>query len=131
MLAVDTNVVVRCLTIDDVRQSPIARDFIDRNQVMLLATVLIECEWVMRSVHRLPRVRIAGLLRQFAGLPTVVVERPEALAQALDGFEQGMDFADAMHLACAGEEGCDAFATFDRKLAAAARKAGAGKVKAL
>ena len=40
-----------------------------------------------------------------------------------------MDFADALHLAAADD--CEAFATFDRKLAVAARKAKAGKVKAL
>lgn len=129
MHAVDTNVIVRCLTRDDARQSPIARDFIDRHDILVLSTVLVECEWVMRSVHRLPPVQIATLLRQFAGLPTVSVEQPQIVAQALDWFAEGMDFADAMHLANC--EGGDTFATFDRKLVAAARKAKAGKVKAL
>lgn len=130
MLTVGTNVVVRCLTRDDARQAPIARDFINRHDVLVLSTVLIECEWVMRSVHRLSPLLITTLLRQFAGLPTVRIERPESFALALDWFGQGMDFADAMHLAVAGETECDALATFDRKLAAAARKAKAGKVKA-
>lgn len=129
MHAVDTNVIVRCLTRDDPKQSPVARDFIDRHAVLVLSTVLLECEWVMRSVHQLPSAQIATLLRQFAGLPTVSVEQPQIVAQALDWFEQGMDFADAMHLAHC-EDG-DTFATFDRKLVAAARKAKAGKVKAL
>ncbi|HEX7325612.1 MAG TPA: type II toxin-antitoxin system VapC family toxin [Rhodanobacteraceae bacterium] len=132
MHAVDTNVVVRCLTRDDPRQAPVARDFVDSHEVVVLSTVLIECEWVLRSVHRLPRGTIATLLRQFAGLPTVSIERPAALVLALEWFEQyGMDFADALHLAIAGETDCEAFATFDRKLAAAAKKAKAGKVKAL
>lgn len=131
MLAVDTNVVVRCLTRDDPRQSPLARDFIDRNDVLVLSTVWVECEWVMRSVYRLAPAAIAALLRDFAALPTVSIERPLTLASALDWFEQGMDFADALHLASADDEDCDAFATFDRKLAAAAKKAKAGKVKQL
>ncbi len=129
MHAVDTNVIVRCLTRDDVRQSPIAREFIDRHDVLVLSTVLIECEWVMRGVHRLPPAEIAALMRQFAGLPTVSLEQPQIVAQALDWFEQGMDFADALHLASSDD--CEAFATFDRKLATVARKAKAGKVKAL
>ncbi|HEX5488136.1 MAG TPA: type II toxin-antitoxin system VapC family toxin [Rhodanobacteraceae bacterium] len=129
MHAVDTNVIVRCLTRDDVRQSPIARDFIDRNEILVLSTVLVECELVMRSVHRLPPARIAMLLRWFAGLPTVSVDDAPRFATALEWYESGMDFADAMHLAgCADDQ---AFATFDRKLAAAGRRAKAGKVKAL
>jgi predicted nucleic acid-binding protein len=131
MFAVDANVVVRCLTGDDVRQAPGARNFVDRNEVLVLSTVLIECEWVIRSVYRLAPARIAALLRQFAGLPTVSIERPEAFAQALDWFGRGMDFADAMHLAIAAETDCEALATFDRKLAAAARKARAGRIKVL
>ena len=129
MHAVDTNVIVRCLARDDARQSPIARDFVDSHEVLVLSSVLIECEWVMRSVHRLSPVQIAALLRQFVGLPTVSIEQPQIVAQALEWFEQGMDFADAIHLANC--EDCEAFATFDRKLVASARKAKAGKVKAL
>lgn len=129
MHAVDTNVVLRYLTGDDARQSPCARDFIDHHDVLVLSTVLIECEWVMRSVHRLPAREIARLLRLLAGLPTVSIERPHALASALAWFEEGMDFADAVHLAGGGE--CEAFATFDRKLASTARKVKAGKVRLL
>jgi len=66
---------------------------------------------------------------EFAGLPTVTLEQPAFAVRALDWFAQGMDLADALHLA--GAEECEAFATFDRKLVAAAKKAGAGKVKAL
>lgn len=131
MLAVDTNVVVRCLTRDDARQAPVARDFVDHNQVLVLSTVLVECEWVMRNVHRLSVAKIAALLRGFAGLPTVSIERPAAFAQALEWFGLGLDFADAMHLAIASRADCEALATFDRKLAAAARKAKAAKLKTL
>jgi len=129
MHAVDTNVVIRYLTLDDAEQSLIARAFVDGRQILVLSTVLVECEWVLRSVHRLSPSAIQTLLLEFAGLPTVTLEQPALAARALDWFAQGMDFADALHLA--GAEECEAFATFDRKLVAAAKKAGAGKVKAL
>lgn len=129
MHAVDTNVVIRYLTLDDAAQSSIARGFVDGRQILLLSTVLIECEWVLRSVHRLLPAHIRELLAGFAGLPTITLEQPVHAAQALDWFAQGMDLADALHLASAEE--CEVFATFDRKLVAAAKKAGAGKVKAL
>jgi predicted nucleic acid-binding protein len=41
------------------------------------------------------------------------------VAKALNWFEQGLDFADALHLASAGN--AKQFATFDRKLARQAR----------
>ncbi|HEX6833132.1 MAG TPA: type II toxin-antitoxin system VapC family toxin [Rudaea sp.] len=129
MLAVDTNVVVRFLTRDDPKQSPLARTFVERNEVHLLSTVLLECEWVLRSAYRLLPPEIASLLRQFAGLPGVSVEQPEAVVQALDWFEQGMDFADALHLASCADG--DTFVTFDRHLHASMRKAKTRKTRLL
>ncbi|MEO6264222.1 MAG: type II toxin-antitoxin system VapC family toxin [Luteimonas sp.] len=129
MLAVDTDVVVRFMTDDDPAQAAIARHLIATHPIHLQKTVALETEWVLRSLYRFQPADIAEALRGFAGLPNVTLEQPAVTAQALDWFAQGMDFADALHLASA--EDCEAFATFDRKLVAAAKKAGAGKVKAL
>jgi predicted nucleic-acid-binding protein len=129
MLAVDTNVLVRFLVDDDPAQSRIARKLVDDQQIRVPDTVLLETEWVLRSVYAFDSAHVHAGLMAFVGLPNVLVERPERIAMALDWFAMGMDFGDAMHLAsCADDE---AFATFDRKLAIAARKAKAGKVKAL
>ena len=129
MLAVDTNVVVRLLLDDDRAQASIAKKVVGNNTVWLSTTVLLECEWVLRGAAKLDRSRIHHALRAFLGLPTVRVQAPERVAQALDWFAAGMDFADALHLASSHE--CEAFASFDRKLAAAAKKASAIKVKTL
>lgn len=43
------------------------------------------------------------------------VEDELAVAKALDWFKDGLDFADALHLASAGS--AKQFATFDQKLA--------------
>lgn len=129
MHAVDTNVVVRCLARDDAKQSPAARRFIASHEVLVLLTVWVECEWVLRSVYRLPATEIARLLRLFAGLPTVSIECPRVFSQALGWFERGMDFADAMHLAGCGD--CEALATFDRKLKTSAARVKADHVELL
>jgi len=112
--AIDTNVVVRFLVADDKQQATKAKTAIEAGDIFISSTVLLETEWVLRSGYGLPPKRIAGALRNLAGLPGITVEWPGALAIALDWMDEGMDFADAMHLAKA--EGCDAFLSFDRKL---------------
>ena len=113
MRAVDTNVVVRYLTGDDPGQSARARAVIDAGDVFVGTTVLLESEWVLRSVYGFSGSEVAAALRALAGLPNVLVESPAMLAEALDRAENGMDFADALHLGAAGR--CDAMLTFDHR----------------
>jgi predicted nucleic acid-binding protein len=115
MLAIDTNLIVRYLTGDHPRQSAKARALIDGNDVFVCTTVLLETEWVLRSVYGHPPAPLAQALVAFAGLPRVTLEDEALVAKALDWMKRGMDFADALHLARA--EGCEAFLSFDRSLA--------------
>jgi len=122
MLAVDTNILVRVVTIDDPRQSRRAQDLVDGNDIWVSTTVLLETEWVLRSLYQFTPGQIVGALRSVAGLSRVSLEDATLAAQALDWCEQGMDFADALHLAAAGH--CETFATFDKACAKAARRLG-------
>lgn len=74
--------------------------------------MLLETERVLRSGYKQPADRIARYLRAFLGLPQVQVADPEAVEAALRGYEAGLDFAEALHLALSGD--ADEFATFDR-----------------
>ncbi len=119
MRAIDTNIVIRYLTGDHPEQSAKARAVVEAGDVFIAATVMLEADWVLRSVYGFSRKDTAAALRAFAGLPGVKVEAPAMLAEALDRAEAGMDFADALHLGAAS--GCDAFLTFDQKFIGAAR----------
>lgn len=119
MLAVDTNIVVRYLVRDDTVQATRAAALIRENQVWIAKTVLLEAEWILRSVYHYSPARVTEALRVIVGLPTVLVEDALAVAKALDWSEEGLDFADALHLASAGA--ADGFATFDRELAKQAK----------
>lgn len=119
MRAVDTNVVVRYLTGDDPAQAAKARKVVDAGNVFVSTTVFLESEWVLRSVYGFSGNDVASALRAFAGLPSIEVESPALLAEALDRMETGMDFADALHLGAA--ERCEAMLTFDRDFIEAAR----------
>lgn len=128
MRAIDTNVVVRFLTGDDPAQHERAGKLIGAGGIFIATTVLLEAEWVLRGAYGFPAARIVEALRGLAGLPGVTLEDAALAAQAFDWAEQGIDFADALHLGRAGA--CAAFLSFDRKLAKAAGRAGAVKVAA-
>ena len=89
------------------------------DDVFISTTVLLESEWVLRSVYGFGSEDVVAALRAFAGLPTVLVESPGLLAEALERVDLGMDFADALHLGAAGH--CDVLLTFDTGFTKAAR----------
>lgn len=115
MVAVDTNVLVRFLVRDDRAQADRAASLIRRTSIWISKTVLLETEWVLGSLYGFPPDARAGALRALAGLRTVFVEDDLAVAKAMEWFQGGLDFADALHLASAGNS--EQFGTFDRKLA--------------
>jgi predicted nucleic-acid-binding protein len=128
MIAIDTNVVVRFLLNDDAQQAQRARRLIEAEDVFLPTSVLLETEWVLRGAYKRPRAILLEMLRAFLGLPRVIAQDWPVALSALEWAEQGMDFADALHLASCSS--CESFATFDRELAKTARLAGATPVRA-
>jgi predicted nucleic acid-binding protein len=116
VIAVDTNVLVRYVTDDDPEQGRRALELLGRGEEVFVAkTVLLETEWVLRAVYKLPRASVRGALLHVLGLPNVQAEAPEQIAQALELHERGLDFADAIHLASSGD--AETFYTFDGELA--------------
>lgn len=115
MLAVDTNVLVRLLTADDPAQAGRARRLVEQKRVFVGKTVLLETEWVLRGGYGYARSDILDGLRALLGLTNVAVEDPPAVRAALTWCEEGMDFADALHLASSRH--CEGMATFDRRFA--------------
>lgn len=129
MIALDTTVVVRLLVDDDPAQTRRARKLLETRTVQVLPTVLLETEWVLRGAYGLGCPAIAGSIRKLLGLPNVTLGNAQAIGAALDWFEAGLDFADALHLALAGE--AEKFLTFDARLARRARRITARDVSAL
>jgi predicted nucleic-acid-binding protein len=120
MIAVDTSVLVRFLVRDDAKQAARAASLIRRDEIWIAKTVLLETEWVLRSLYGFSPESVGEALRRLAGLGTVLLEDELAVAKALDWSRDGLDFADALHLASAGN--AKRFATFDRKLAKQAKR---------
>ncbi len=103
---------MRAVTGDDAVQSPLARALLTEPFV-LLASVLVETEWVLRSQYGWSRDAIATALTELVDLPALA-EAPAAIHWAVERFAAGADFADMIHLVSAG--GATRFVTFDRRL---------------
>lgn len=122
MIAVDTNILVRYAVKDDRGQALLATNFLANNRCFVLKTVLLELAWVLTSSagYNLPGEIVHERILHILGLPNVEMEDASNVAKALTWYAEGMDFADALHLAGSAE--LAGFATFDRKFAAAAEK---------
>jgi predicted nucleic-acid-binding protein len=114
VIAIDTNILVRVLTRDDARQSEAALRFLSQHECRVQTTVVLELEWVLRSVHRYSQSQIADAFGMLLETERLSIEEPERLERAIEGLRNGIEFTDAFHHA--GAVGCEAFATFDRPL---------------
>ncbi len=114
MIALDTNILLRFLVADDPQQAEIARKLVvNSDGIYISKTVLMELEWVLRSVYEhAPKPLHAGLTG-LLGLANVTVECVDQVAQAMQDYQAGMDFSDALHAASSQAEA--GLYTFDKK----------------
>ena len=126
MIAVDTNLLVRLLTNDDPLEAKRALRVVESGDILIPKTVLLETEWVLRHGYGIDREVIAQSFQKLRGIPNVKPEDPQDTAQALRWYQEGLDFADALHLASSGK--ADRFATFDKDFIKKASKLGSIQV---
>jgi predicted nucleic-acid-binding protein len=126
MTAVDTNVLARIITNDDRVQAARAAAFLKRqDRVFIAKTVLLELEWVLRKAYRYSPQQVLTAFQQLLKTDNVELEEEATVARALSWYQQGLDFADSLHLASAGPD--QRFVTFDVAFHRTARKLAAGK----
>jgi predicted nucleic-acid-binding protein len=118
LVALDSNVILRSLLRDDPAQADVANQIIRENQILLVPTVLLEMEWVLRSAYKWPRARINHALSSLVELENILIEQPDQINWALARHADGADFADVLHLV--GARMADKFMTFDKPLASQA-----------
>jgi predicted nucleic-acid-binding protein len=123
MIAVDTNILARFFVKDaddpeSAKQQPAAIRVMS-GKVFVSASVVLEFEWVLRGFYEFPRKEIQRIFQSLCGLENVQIENRDAILVALNGYQQGLDFADSLHLTSA--QSCNAFVTFDHKLRNRAR----------
>ena len=121
MIAFDTNLLIRVAVADDTEQVAVARRLIAQNTIFISRTVLLESEWVLRSVYKKTPTDIHRSFQALLGLDNTELENAEAISHALDWYAHGADFADALHLAVCGDA---TLHTFDKNFCKAACEAG-------
>lgn len=121
MIAFDTNLLVRAVVADDLAQVAIVRDLIMQDRIFISRTVLLETEWVLRTIYKKSRTDTLKFFRALLEIDNTEIENSSAVGVALDWYAMGADFADVMHLAVCGSA---VMHTFDKSFCKAAREAG-------
>ena len=111
MRAVDTNILARFYLRDDAVQGRIATGVLSAGDVFVPKTVVLELEWVLRYVADQPENKVIECLAHLISLPGITVEDRDEIEEALGHSRNGIDFADALHLAAS--KSCSALVTFD------------------
>ena len=120
MIAIDTNLLVRILTNDDPIQARRAVKILQSDDVFIPKTVILETQWVLHHAYAINKADIIAGFQKLLGLSNIFPENSETVTQAISWYEQGLDFADALHLA--SSRGSDKFVTFDAAFARKAQK---------
>ncbi|MEI8301714.1 MAG: type II toxin-antitoxin system VapC family toxin [Burkholderiales bacterium] len=122
MIALDTNLLARLLLRDHPAQFARVKSLLQTDQIFTApVTVIQELVWVLEA-NDCGSTEIEHALRLLLALPNFRPQQADAVLRALDGYGQGMDFADALHLAlCADDDG---FVSFDKDLARKAARLG-------
>jgi predicted nucleic-acid-binding protein len=103
------------------RRDGLRRDVLSAGDVFVPKTVVLELEWVLRYVADQAEDKVIECLAHLIALPGVTVEDRDEIDTALGHCRNGIDFADALHLAAS--KACTELLTFDdRGYARRARK---------
>jgi predicted nucleic-acid-binding protein len=122
MRAVDTNVLVRFFTKDDLKQySEVERLFDEcvrrQEQVFISIPVLCELVWALISGYRQTKLEIAHVLDMLLDDGLFHMDQEPLIRIALDRYRHGKaDFSDYLIGAIAADAGCRDTISFDRGL---------------
>lgn len=118
MRAVDTNVLVRLLTRDDVKQLAAAEAFVGKG-AWVSHLAIVEAMWVLVSVYEREPAAVATAVDMLLSHERLTVQDSETVAAAVAQFRQypKVGFSDCLMMEIARKAGHMPLGTFDRELA--------------
>lgn len=117
---IDTNVLVRYIVQDDLKQSMLATKFLEKNCTVdqpgfISHIVLAELVWVLRRAYGYSKEQICDIVEKVLGTAEFEIESSMIAWEALHNFRQSkVDYADCLLGLAAISAGCKATATFDK-----------------
>ena len=123
MIALDTNILARLLLADDAAQLARVKSLLGKKQNYTAPiTIMLELVWVLEANDCSPP-EIQHGINLLLGLANFKPANAQELKQALAWYADGLDFADALHLALSQD--AKQLVTFDKKFVKLAKKSGA------
>ena len=120
MIGLDTNILVRYVTQDDLEQWHLAAALIEAEGQLCFLSNIVLCElvWVLRGKpYQFTRPQISEVLETMLATPVMEFENRSAVYQALQRMKLGKaDFSDYLIGAIAHQAQCSTTYSFDRKL---------------
>ncbi len=117
MHAFDTNVLVRLVTHDDVRQVAAAEQFVDKG-AWVSQLALAEATWVLSAVYDLGASAIAIAVEMLLSHEKLTLEDSDVVTNALEIYRRrpALGFSDCLMLEVARKAGHLPLGSFDRTL---------------
>jgi predicted nucleic-acid-binding protein len=118
MIGLDTNVIVRYIAQDDIKQSALATNLInsltkDSPGFITLVSV-VELVWVMQSCYQSTKQEVVKILETLTATRELMIENSETLIKAIRVFSNSKaDFSDCLIERSANKAGCEYSVTFD------------------
>jgi predicted nucleic-acid-binding protein len=114
-ITADTNLLVRAMTDDDPRQSPMAIAALAEAELVAVAlSALCEVVWVLSKGYKSSRAEISTSIKKLLNAPNVALDRQAVLA-GLDLLDAGGGFADGVIAHEGRALGGEVFVSFDKK----------------
>ena len=117
MKGIDTNVLVRYLVQDDLKQAKQAIQFIEQEEPLFISgVVLCELVWVLEGSYCYAKTDIVNVLGIILKTRQFYLEQPKILWDCLRDYKElNIDFSDSYIAHVNASNECEYTATFDKK----------------
>lgn len=123
MTGLDSNVLVRFITLDDPAQALRAMQIIEEDLTpeepgFVSLVAMAELAWVLESFYRFSGAQIAAAIERILQIDTLAIQNEREVSTAMIAVRTGTaSFNDALIAALGRWAGCSHSVTFDRKAA--------------
>jgi predicted nucleic-acid-binding protein len=118
MIGLDTNVLVRYIAQDDIKQSALATNLIHsltkESPGFITLVSVVELVWVMQSCYQSTKQEVVKILETLTATRELMIENSETVIKAIRVFSNSKaDFSDCLIERSANKAGCEYSVTFD------------------